>query len=58
VERFQGFAKGLMGNNIFSGRKRLGVPSRACKVLSTGNEQLYALDYCSGGYGALFLQTS
>ncbi|CAM4431779.1 hypothetical protein [Corallococcus exiguus] len=54
---FGRFAKGVAGNNIFSGRKRLGVPSRACMILSTGNEQLYALD-CSGSYGTLILQTS
>ncbi|NNB84149.1 hypothetical protein HJC10_02925 [Corallococcus exiguus] len=54
---FGRFAKGVAGNNIFSGRKRLGVPSRACMILSTGNEQLYALD-CSGSYATLFLQTS
>ncbi|GEN09625.1 hypothetical protein SAMN05443572_109277 [Myxococcus fulvus] len=53
---FGTFAKGVNANNIFSG-KRLGPPSRACTVLSTGNEQLYALE-CPGTYATLFLQTS
>ncbi|MFY1826101.1 hypothetical protein ACN47A_09320 [Myxococcus fulvus] len=53
---FGTFAKGINAHNIFTG-KRLGPPSRACRVLSTGNEQLYALD-CHGTYATLFLQTS
>ncbi len=53
---FGSFAKGVNANNIFSG-KRLGPPSRACRILSTGNEQLYALE-CPGTYATLLLQTS
>jgi hypothetical protein len=54
---FDGFAKGVNANNIFSGRKRLGPPTHACRILATGNEQLYALD-CGGTYATLFMQTS
>ncbi|WPB80088.1 hypothetical protein KYC5002_13200 [Archangium violaceum] len=31
---FGRFAKGVAGNNIFSGRKRLGPPSQAYRVLT------------------------
>ncbi|WP_164013074.1 hypothetical protein [Pyxidicoccus trucidator] len=54
---FGHFAKGVTGRNIFSGRKRLGDPSQACRIMATGNEQLYAMD-CSGTYATLLLQTS
>lgn len=54
---FGGFAKGVTEKNIFSGRKRLGNPSKACGILSTGNEQLFAVD-CNGSYATLFMQTS
>lgn len=54
---FGTFARGVTGSNIFSGRQRLGSPSQACRVLATGNEQLYAMT-CSGSYATLFLQTS
>lgn len=54
---FGGFAKGVTGSNVFSGRKRLGNPSQACRMVSTGNEQLYAVD-CGDSYATLFLQTS
>ncbi|NTX08712.1 hypothetical protein [Myxococcus sp. CA040A] len=54
---FGGFAKGVTEKNIFSGRKRLGSPTKACRILATGNEQLYALD-CNGSYATLFMQTS
>lgn len=54
---FGHFAKGVTGSNIFSGRKRLGNPSRACQMVSTGNEQLYAMS-CGDSYATLFLQTS
>ncbi len=54
---FGGFAKGVTGRNIFSGRLRLGEPSLACRIVSTGNEQLYAMN-CSGSYATLLLQTS
>ncbi|MFP2959415.1 hypothetical protein ACLEPN_16640 [Myxococcus sp. 1LA] len=54
---FGRFAKGVTRRNIFSGRKRLGDPADACRILSTGNEQLDAVS-CSGSYATLFLQTS
>lgn len=54
---FGTFAKGVTGSNIFSGRQRLGIPSLACRILVTGNEQLYAMN-CGGNYATLFLQTS
>ncbi|MFP2928638.1 hypothetical protein ACLESO_26270 [Pyxidicoccus sp. 3LG] len=54
---FGRFAKGVTGRNIFSGRLRLGNPSHACRILATGNDQLYALN-CSGSYATLLMQTS